>query len=316
MTLTDTDTGPGLRIGLDVGGSKTLAVLVDGSGRVVDSVRRPTGWGADAVVESILTAVRMLRTRHQVEGSGLAGVGVGLPGQVAPRTGRVVHAVNLGIESLDLPARLGLDVPVAVENDVKAAALGASALDGQHTSLAYLNLGTGVAAGIVVDGELWRGAGGAAGEVGHISIDPTGPLCRCGSRGCVETYTGGAAVAARWDVDAALPVLDLFDAADRGDARAIGMRSELAVAVAAAVRTLVLTVDPATVVIGGGLSALGARLLDPVRAVLAQGADSSPFLRSLRLPERVELLPAGSPAAALGAALLIPASAGSASAPR
>lgn len=310
MVITDIDTGPGYRIGLDVGGTKTLAVLVDPRGDVVDSVRGVTGWGADAVAASILDAVARLRSQHELTSATLAGVGIGMPGQIEPESGHIVHALNLGIDTLDVPLALGLDVPVAVENDVKAAALGAAALHGRHSSLAYLNLGTGIAAGIVVDGELLRGAGGAAGEVGHISINPTGPVCRCGTRGCVEAYAGGAAVTSRWGNAGPLPVRDLFDAADLGDPRALVIRSELHAAVAAAVRMLVLTADPATVVIGGGLAGLGERLLAPVREILVEGAAGSPFLRSLRLDQRVELLPPASPAAALGAALLIPAPAG------
>jgi predicted NBD/HSP70 family sugar kinase len=214
--------------------------------------------------------------------------------------------VNLGVEELDLVAatqsRLG--VPVGVENDVKAAALGAFALHGGSGSMGYLNLGTGIAAGIVSEGVLWRGARGTAGEVGHISVDPNGPLCRCGQRGCIEALAGGGAIAERWGHAAALPVRDVFDAADAGDARARELRAGLARGVAAAVRVLVLTADVDAVVLGGGVTALGPRLMADVAAELAASAEASPFMRSLRLRERVELLPAGSPAAALGAALV------------
>ena len=129
---------------------------------------------------------------------------------------RVVHAVNLGVDELDLAAAVepGLGVPVRVENDVKAAAFGAYALHGGSGSMGYLNLGTGIAAGIVADGELWRGARGTAGEVGHISVDPNGPLCRCGQHGCIEAFAGGGAIAERWGRAGALPVRDVFDAAD------------------------------------------------------------------------------------------------------
>ena len=102
--------------------------------------------------------------------------------------------MNLGVDELDLAAAVEpeLGVPVRVENDVKAAAFGAYALHGGRPARwRYLNLGTGIAAGIVTDGELWRGARGTAGEVGHISIDPNGPLCRCGQRGCIEALAGG-----------------------------------------------------------------------------------------------------------------------------
>jgi glucokinase len=293
----------GVRIGLDVGGTKTDAVALDAAGAVVARLRRATAWGPDGVVQSVRDAVADLRERTGVPP---VSVGVGLPGQVEPGGARVVHAVNLGIESLDLAAALEphLGVPVRVENDVNAAAAGAYALHGGVGATAYLNLGTGVAAGIVVDGELWRGARGTAGEVGHISVDPAGPRCRCGQRGCIEAMAGGAAVAERWGRASALPVRDVFDAADAGDATAQALRDGIARGVAAAVRVLVLTTDVDAVVLGGGLTGLGTRLTDDLRATLVASAAASPFLRSLRLPERVEVLPAGSPAAALGAALV------------
>ncbi len=295
-----------MRVGLDVGGTKTAAVAVDDAGAIRGTVRLPTGWGGEAVVGAIIAAVAALEPEAGVAREQIRSVGIGVPGQVDGRSGRVEHAVNLGVEALELAAAVAplLGVPVRVENDVKAAAVGAYELHGGSGSMAYLNLGTGVAAGIVHDGVLWRGARGTAGEVGHVSIDPRGPLCRCGQYGCIEVFAGGGAVADRWGRPTALPVRDVFDAADAGDERAQALRAGLSHAVAAAVRVLVLTADVDVVVLGGGVSALGDRLLGDVRAQLQASAEASPFLRSLRLAERVELLPAGSPAAALGAALI------------
>jgi len=296
-----------MRAGLDIGGTKTDAVAVDSAGEIVARVRLATGWGADAVVRTVLEAVRLLG--DEVD-EAIDSVGIGIPGQVEPGTSRVVHAVNLGVEELDLAAAVepALGAPVRVENDVNAAAFGAFALRsvGAHgsRSMAYLNLGTGIAAGIVADGELWRGARGTAGEIGHISIDPNGPLCRCGQHGCIEALAGGGAIAERWGRPGALPVRDVFDAADRGDLLARELRVGLARGVAAAVRVLVLTADVDVVVLGGGVTALGPRLMADVSDELAASAAASPFMRSLHLEGRVELLPAGSPAAALGAALI------------
>ncbi|MGZ8804304.1 MAG: ROK family protein [Microbacterium sp.] len=292
-----------MRVGLDVGGTKTDAVAVDSVGTIVARVRLATGWGADAVVRTVLAAVDSLSAQVA---DAIESVGIGIPGQVEPGTSRVVHAVNLGVDQLDLAAAVGpeLGVPVRVENDVKAAAFGAYVLYGASGSMAYLNLGTGIAAGIVADGVLWRGARGTAGEVGHISIDPSGPPCRCGQHGCIEALAGGGAIAERWGRPGALPVRDVFDAAETGDPLARGLRLGLARGVAAAVRVLVLTADVDAVVLGGGVSSLGRRLMADVAAELAASAEASAFMRSLRLDERVELLPAGSPAAALGAALV------------
>lgn len=302
-----------MRVGLDVGGTKTDAVIVDADGAILRRVRLATGWGGEQIVRTVVAAVHAVATDAAIDLSEIDSVGIGIPGQVDAGTGRVAHAVNLGVDELDLATEVApaLGAPVHVENDVKAAALGAYALRGsahgldpRHGSMAYLNLGTGIAAGIVTDGDLWRGARGTAGEVGHISVDPNGPLCRCGQHGCIEAFAGGGAIAERWGRAGSLPVLDVFDAADAGDPFAQDLRSGLARGVAAAVRVLVLTADVELVVLGGGITALGERLRADVAAELAASAEASPFMRSLRLEERVELLPAGSPAAALGAALI------------
>lgn len=329
-----------MRVGLDVGGTKTDAVAIDRDGRIVARSRHATGWGPDAVAATIMDVVAELAEAARVAASDLDAIGIGMPGQVEPGTARVVHAVNLGVAELDLAAAIGpvFGVPVRAENDVKAAALGAWALHGAGVrgdgsdgsaslgavlrdgslrddapalrgvtggrTTAYLNLGTGVAAGIVRDGRLWRGARGVAGEIGHVVADPAGARCRCGQHGCIETLAGGRAIAERWDASSALPVRDVFDAADAGQPRAIALRDGLSHGAAAAIQLLALTVDADLVLLGGGLTALGERLLDPVRQRLREVAASSPFVASLRLDERIELLPAGSPAAALGAALL------------
>lgn len=295
-----------MRIGLDVGGTKTDAVAVSPAGDIVGRVRLTTGWGADEVVKTIRDAVAAVLREPGVNGDPLTAIGIGTPGLVEDGR-RVLHAVNLGVDDLDLAGALEpvLGVPVRVENDVKAAALGAHALrGGADRSMAYLNLGTGVAAGIVLDGTLLRGSRGTAGEVGHISVDPAGPLCRCGQHGCVEALAGGGSLAARWGQTGLHPVRDVFDAADAGDPAAIDLRAGLARGVASAVRILILSVDADVVVLGGGLTHLGDRLLDDARAQLRASAAASPFLSSLRLDERVECLPAGSPAAAMGAALV------------
>lgn len=300
-----------MRVGIDIGGTKTAAVAIGDDGALSGEVRMPTGFGAEAVVETALRTVERLTRIEGVEASTISSIGIGIPGTVDAASGRVTHAVNLGLEGLDLGPLLEdrLAIEVRVENDVKAAALGAHHLLGMSDgagahSMAYLNLGTGLAAGIVIGGRLLRGGRGAAGEIGHIPVDPSGVACACGQRGCLETVASGSAVARMWPTADPEPARALFEAATAGDGRAAAARERFLTAVAAAVRLLVLATDVDVVVIGGGLSALGDRLVDGTRRILSRWADDSPFLASLGLPSRVRVIPPGLPAAAVGAALI------------
>ena len=305
MTLLTTGT---LRVGIDIGGTKTDAVAIASSGEVVHQLRIPTGFGPDAVLETAVAAVTQLAGLTGTAVTGFSSIGIGIPGAVDPSTGRVTHAVNLGLEGLELGAELTrrLGRPVRIDNDVNAAALGAFHLLEKHEnlSMAYLNLGTGLAAGIVIDGQVWRGSRGTAGEIGHIPVDPNGPECPCGQRGCLEMLASGSAIARQWPTDDPKPARNLFAAAANGDPRAIEVKTRFVENVAAAVRILVLTVDVDSVVIGGGLSSLGPILLDEVRAVLASWEAESAFLASTGLSERVAIVPVEFPAAAVGAALV------------
>lgn len=300
----------GHRLGLDIGGTKTLAVLLDPAGSVLATRRSATLHGADGVIRTAVAAVGELLHDAGPAAERAWSLGVGVPGLVEAGSGRVSHAANLGLDGggLDLGARLGerLGRRVAVENDVNAAALGATALLDPRAArdVAYLNLGTGLAAGIVLDGELRRGAHGAAGEIGHLALDPAGPRCPCGQRGCLETIASGSALAAAWPTDSAPPPQALFDAADAGDPEAGRIRTRFAAAVAAAVRIVCLTADVETVVLGGGVAQLGGRLRVAVAEALDAQAASSPFLASLDLPARLRVAPADHPVAAVGAALL------------
>lgn len=295
-----------MRLGIDIGGTKTDAVAIDDSGGLAQRIRLATGFGSVAVLETAVTAVSRIGELTGLAAAGFDSIGIGIPGMVDRASGHVSHAVNLGLDRLELGGELAqrLGVGVSVENDVKAAALGAYHLMGLTGTMAYLNLGTGLAAGLVADGRLWRGSRGIAGEIGHIPVDPSGVLCACGQRGCLETVASGSGVARQWRTDDPLPVRALFAAAADGDEDARAIKARLAAGIASAVRVLVLTVDVETVVIGGGLSHLGDRLLCDVHEVLDEWARASPFLASLSLTERVRLVPEGSLAAAIGAALV------------
>jgi len=297
-----------VRVGVDIGGTKTEAVLIADDGSITHELRIPTGWGPAAVIESTVDAVTRLVSDAGIGFEHLTTVGVGIPGAVDSRAGRVTHALNLGVEHLDLGAELSsrFGSAVRVENDVNAAALGAfHVLDlPADSSMGYLNLGTGLAAGLVLGGSLWRGARGAAGEIGHILVDPLGPLDLDGQPGGLEVMASGSGIARQWATGEDNAVSVVLDAADAGDARALEIRRRLFEGVATSVRILVLTVDVELVVIGGGISRLGDRVLGGVNEIFGSWASSSPFIDSLGLPERLRRLPEDSPVAALGAAYL------------
>ena len=300
-------TGDRMRIGIDVGGTKTHGIALGDGGQVVAEVRVPTGRGADGVLGSTRSVVRDLVAATGTAAGAIRSVGVGIPGVVDPDTGTVSHAVNLGFAELELGRRLAADlgVPVRVDNDVNAAALGAvRMLPELPHAVAYLNVGTGLAAGVVVDGHVLRGSTGTAGEIGHIPVDPAGLVCTCGQRGCLETVASGNALLARWPAGAERPIVALNAAADAGDAVAAGVRDALVDGIATAVQLLLLTLDTDLVLVGGGMMSDGAATVDRVRADLAARSARSPFLASVRLPDRLRLAPPSSTVSALGAALL------------
>ncbi len=292
------------RIGLDIGASKMHGVAATSDGTVLAEVLATTPTGGDDVVAAAAALVAELR---RMVGDVLDGVvGVGVPGLVDAGRGAVKYAVNLGVDDwFPIADRLAerTGSRVVVDNDVNAAALGAAQVTG-HQDLVYLSLGTGLAAASILDGRLRRGFRSAAGEIGHVPVDPNGRPCQCGQIGCLETAASGSAVAEAWPVAGVAPAQALFDAAVAGDPRAEEIRDRFAARVADAVRLVCLTVDPEYVVLGGGVAQVGERLRVAVSGALDEQAATSPFLRSLDLSGRVLLLPGDVPVAALGAAML------------
>jgi predicted NBD/HSP70 family sugar kinase len=311
-----------VHLGLDIGGTKVLGVAVGADDVVLADVRMSSKAGPENIVDVAAAAARQLADRIGAPLSALAGIGIGIPGVVDAREGVLTHAVNLGVGGDGLPLGALLSrrtgIPVAVENDVNAAALGASHVLGLgSTDLAYLSIGTGLAAGIVLSGRLHRGARGGAGEIGHVPVDPSGPMCPCGQRGCLEAVASGSAIARAWPVEnraeqeggldaSQSPAAALFRIAADGDREARRVRTRIVDHLAAAVQLLVLTVDVDVVVLGGGVSEIGEQLRIAVANGLSQRSRTSAFLASLDLPARVTLAPRGRPIAALGAALLAP----------
>jgi predicted NBD/HSP70 family sugar kinase len=301
--------------GLDVGGTKTLGVVAGTDGRPIAEVRLATRAGsADALLDFVADAAAKLAGEAGVTLGELDAIGVGIPGRVDSAAGTVRDAVNLGLGRgvVALGARLRelSGRPAIVANDVDAAAVGAAHLLGA-TDLAYLSVGTGIAAGFVFDGRLRRGRRSMVGEIGHLVVDPAGPVCACGQRGCLEAVAAGPAIARRWPTpDGGSPATALALAAADGDERAVTVLAEVARRLASAITLLALTVDPDVLVLGGGVAGAGPAFDRAVRSALDDGAATSDLLAHLDLAGRLVVLAPDAAAGAVGAALLARAASG------
>jgi glucokinase len=291
-------------VGVDVGGTSTRIVVFSDVGEQIDARTTATPVGGAALLDHLGDGIA---ESVAVDSRRLTGVGVGIPGGVAG-DGTVSMALNIGIEQ---PLPLGpllesrLGVPVRVENDVNAAALGAYVRlgAGAGSSLAYLSIGTGLAAGFVIEGEIARGSRGAAGEIGHIPLPHGDEPCQCGQIGCIETVASGRALMARMRAAGIEGRADdLWSAADAGNAAAIAIRDDAVAALAWCCQAMLLMLDVDRIVIGGGVGiGLGDRLIDRIGAALAEREKRSPFLASIGLSQRLITSPTGIEVGALGA---------------
>jgi predicted NBD/HSP70 family sugar kinase len=186
----------GYSVGIDVGGTKVFSQLFDSSLKSISSDKRPSGQGALEVTESISQSLLEVTQSAGIDIADLDGVGIGIPGQVDPLLGEVSNAVNLGFEYLNLGQELfeRFGLTSSILNDVNATAMGIAKSHPPTDTLAYLNFGTGLAAGFVIDGKLLLGSNNLAGEIGHFSADPNGSLCPCGQRGCLETLASASGI--------------------------------------------------------------------------------------------------------------------------
>ncbi|MCU1404000.1 MAG: hypothetical protein JWQ43_303 [Glaciihabitans sp.] len=307
---------PGLRVGLDVGGTKIHGVLLGPGNTALAEHRAVTVPGVSGLVAQMGSVIDEMLASRSLQRWDIAAIGIGVPGLVDVADGVVVEAVNMGFSDSRVPlARLlGEGFPgavVTVDNDVNAAAVGARALLYPTVSeLALLSIGTGLAAGVIANGQLLHGAAGAAGEIGHIAVHTDGLSCGCGQRGCLETVCSGAALSRAWGArPGADAAAEIFAAAESGDSRAVGIRDTFVDATVTALTLLALTTDPAVIVIGGGVASLGELLLDPVRDRLRRAAATSSLLAGLAIADKLTVLPAEVPVAAIGAALVSPSNA-------
>jgi predicted NBD/HSP70 family sugar kinase len=230
-------------------------------------------------------------------------------------------AVNLGITSLALGPMLQaeLGVPVFVEHDARAAALWLSEQSTNGSghapqTVAFLAIGTGISAGVVLDGAVLRGQNSFAGEVGHVVADPDGDLCACGLRGCLETIAAGPAIGRRADetvaagrstvLSAHSSAADVFRASSAGDEVAMEITDRVGDHLARAIRSLALTLGVKRIVIGGGVAAAGPALLESIQSHIARECAASPLVQATLGDATVELLSPSEAPGARGAAAI------------
>ena len=279
----------------------------DGSVRV--RAVAPTAVGAsDHAADAIAGLVMAALDDAGASTHDVAALGIGVPGRVDREAGHVTLAVNLDWHDLPLGPRLHarLGIPTFLENDVRAAALGLHRrrLFGPVESIALLAIGTGISAGVILDGALHRGASGLAGEIGHAIVEPDGPRCACGNRGCFEAIAAGPAIVARYGggrTSAATGAAAVFAAAAAGDQRAIDVVESTGQAIAWGIHLLALAYDVERIVLGGGVSHAGEPFLAPIRRQLDTYRADSPLAAEILRPDLVKLLPPDADAGAWGA---------------
>jgi glucokinase len=304
----------GLTVGVDIGGTKIAAGVVDDVGTILDEATEPTpATDPKALATAVAGLVDRLRGTHEVEA-----VGIGAAGFVDAKRATVLFAPNINWTDEPLAGEVGAQVglPVVVENDANAAAWAEFQFGAGKDvdDLLMVAVGTGIGGGYVTENRLYRGAFGVAGEVGHLRVVPGGIRCGCGRYGCWEQYASGRALVreAKDRISTELPEAATLAAAARRDDE--GLTGQLVTALAqagdplaqelladvgrwlgAGVASLVTVLDPAVVVLGGGVTEAGDLLLEPARRAFARTLPAAahrpqPLLRPTSLGNRAGLI--------------------------
>ncbi len=305
-------------IGIDLGGTDTKGAIVSPEGEVLRQRSIPTqaSEGPSAVADRIVALADQLCTDHSATLREAVGIGVGVPG-VTRADGTVVIAPNLDWNYVPIKQELSErfpDLSVEVDNDANVAALAEAkaGIGAGRQSLVLMTLGTGIGGGVVIDGAIHHGASHSAGEVGHMTIVPDGPLCGCGKQGCLEALSAakGMISEAQRRLDAGeesalarvetLTPKAICDAAAKGDALALATVNHVAAYIGIAVANLLHVLSPDVVAIGGGISAAGDLLLEPIIA-----STKINTLEGLFESTTIGLARLGNNAGSIGAAFLV-----------
>ncbi|WP_308250421.1 ROK family protein [Sphaerisporangium fuscum] len=281
---------------VDVGGTTLKGGLITSGGTILYRERRPTPRteGPERVIAAISAFVADLTRPRTVAGMSLRPLAVGLavPGLVKP--GLAVFSAAFGWRDVPVDAFADGELPVALGHDVRSAGEAELAYGADADDALYLPIGTGIAGAVVLSGSLYGGTSGWAGQIGHIPVHPGGLPCPCGQRGCLAAYASAAGIAARCGEASAEEVVRR---AASGEVVAVRVWDEAVEALALALATYTMVLDPSVIVIGGGLSLAGDALVTPLRERLAARL-------SFRHSPEVRVSALGTDAGLLGAGLL------------
>lgn len=317
----DRDIARTASVGIDLGGTNIRAAVFDDGMEILGRSEMPTRAqeAAADVIRRIAACVREALDRSSVAAEEVGGVGIGAAGLTDWRTGVVVLASNLGWRNVPLKERLEQELDglrVEVDKDTNAAALAEARLGAgrEFRHFLYVTAGTGIGGGLILDGAVYRGATGGAGDIGHVVVDPGGPLCGCGGHGCVEVFSSGAGMVNRARemlADGAqaasssmavegLTTETIFGSAEEGDAVAAQVVETAGRALGLALADYVNLNNPEAIVLGGGVVRAGRVYTDPVERELRRRALPA-------LGEVVKLVPPGlgDDVGVVGAALLL-----------
>ncbi len=294
-------------LGIDLGGTKVLTAVADERGKILARKKIPTEpeKGQEHVIDNIIGSVLAVLEESGLDKSEIVRTGIGSPGPLNIEKGIIYLAPNLGWENVPISALLEerLGVPIKLENDANAAALGEKWFGaGQGIdNLLYITVSTGIGGGIIIDQKIYHGANAGAGEVGHMIIDPDGPRCGCGNRGCLEALASGTAIirmareAVKSGQETILHSLSdgdvtkisgslIAEAARMGDQVAEDIWEKAGDYLGLGVANLVNVFNPEMIIFGGGVMKAGAFIMKPMLRSLKKRAFKESY-RSLKIKQ-------------------------------
>ena len=280
-----------LYIGIDLGGTNISTGIVDENGNILVKASTPTmnGRNSEDILEDMAEISKKLMKELNVTEKDIEAIGVGLPGLIDKKKGISIYANNLNFNNINIVEEMQkrIAVPCYIENDANCAAIGENVCGVAYGSenLIYITIGTGLGAGIIINGKVFDGSFGGGGEAGHMVIVAEGEECTCGRKGCWEAYASASALrregriaAAKYPnskiydlVDGNIKLIDaktVFDAADLGDEVAIEIIDMYIKYLAVGLVNLVNIFQPEAIIIGGGICAQGDKLINPLKEIL------------------------------------------------